>query len=126
MVDSIFIFCVFFIIIRRPPGSTRTDSLFPSTTLFRSVATHASARSRGLMQQLAALVVAHGFDVHIGSRCQAADRERVWTHSLTPYPGTEISMPGCKQLPLNLLFRPSLARASPPLARPSEIGRAHV
>src|SRR3546814_4745260 len=71
------------------------------------------------MQQLAALVVAHGFDVHIGSRCQAADRERVWTHSLTPYPGTEISMPGCKQLPLNLLFRPSLARASPPLARPS-------
>src|SRR3546814_8304806 len=78
-----------------------------------------SARSRGLMQQLAALVVAHGFDVHIGSRCQAADRERVWTHSLTPYPGTEISMPGCKQLPLNLLFRPSLARASPPLARPS-------
>src|SRR3546814_14487735 len=71
------------------------------------------------MQQLAALVVAHGFDVHIGSRCQAADRERVWTHSLTPYPGTEISMPGCKQLPLNLLFRPSLARASQPLARPS-------
>src|SRR3546814_15095481 len=71
------------------------------------------------MQQLAALVVAHGFDVHIGSRCQAADRERVWTHSLTPYPGTEISMPGCKQLPLNLLFRPSLARASPPFARPS-------
>src|SRR3546814_16687855 len=28
---------VFFFMIRRPPGSTRTDTLFPSTTLFRSV-----------------------------------------------------------------------------------------
>src|SRR3546814_7706016 len=26
----------FFLIIRRPPGSTRTDTLFPYTTLFRS------------------------------------------------------------------------------------------
>src|SRR3546814_12265058 len=29
------IFC-FFLMIRRPPGSTRTDTLFPYTTLFRS------------------------------------------------------------------------------------------
>src|SRR3546814_14947381 len=30
-------FCVcFFLMIRRPPGSTRTDTLFPYTTLFRS------------------------------------------------------------------------------------------
>src|SRR3546814_10486736 len=28
---------VFFVIIRRPPRSTRTDTLFPYTTLFRSV-----------------------------------------------------------------------------------------
>src|SRR3546814_4877580 len=28
--------CVFFCIIRRPPRSTRTDTLFPYTTLFRS------------------------------------------------------------------------------------------
>src|SRR3546814_20470861 len=27
---------MFFLIIRRPPGSTRTDTLFPYTTLFRS------------------------------------------------------------------------------------------
>src|SRR3546814_11260712 len=27
--------------IRRPPGSTRTDTLFPYTTLFRSQAAHA-------------------------------------------------------------------------------------
>src|SRR3546814_8235367 len=31
------IYCVFFLIIRRPPRSKRTDTLFPYTTLFRSV-----------------------------------------------------------------------------------------
>src|SRR3546814_14135137 len=29
--------CFFFLMIRRPPISTRTDTLFPYTTLFRSV-----------------------------------------------------------------------------------------
>src|SRR3546814_1184260 len=32
----VFSFCLFFLIIRRPPRSTRTDTLFPYTTLFRS------------------------------------------------------------------------------------------
>src|SRR3546814_9213957 len=31
--------CLFFLMIRRPPRSTRTDTLFPYTTLFRSPAT---------------------------------------------------------------------------------------
>src|SRR3546814_11301585 len=30
--------CFFFLMIRRPPRSTRTDTLFPYTTLFRSCA----------------------------------------------------------------------------------------
>src|SRR3546814_20182556 len=30
------LFFLFFVMIRRPPRSTRTDTLFPSTTLFRS------------------------------------------------------------------------------------------
>src|SRR3546814_19384518 len=30
------LFCIFFLMIRRPPRSTRTDTLFPYTTLFRS------------------------------------------------------------------------------------------
>src|SRR3546814_9657217 len=29
-------FCIVFLMIRRPPRSTRTDTLFPYTTLFRS------------------------------------------------------------------------------------------
>src|SRR3546814_7499296 len=31
-----FMLCVFFLMIRRPPRSTRTDTPFPYTTLFRS------------------------------------------------------------------------------------------
>src|SRR3546814_18089204 len=34
---TILICYVFFLMIRRPPRSTRTDTLFPYTTLFRSV-----------------------------------------------------------------------------------------
>src|SRR3546814_15526034 len=30
-------YCFFFLMIRRPPRSTRTDTLFPYTTLFRSL-----------------------------------------------------------------------------------------
>src|SRR3546814_13123020 len=32
----VFVLFVFFLMIRRPPRSTRTDTLFPYTTLFRS------------------------------------------------------------------------------------------
>src|SRR3546814_14253160 len=31
------LFCCFFVMIRRPPRSTRTDTLFPYTALFRSM-----------------------------------------------------------------------------------------
>src|SRR3546814_892774 len=34
--SRVYVICVFFLIIRRPPASTRTDTLFPYTTLFRS------------------------------------------------------------------------------------------
>src|SRR3546814_12956649 len=33
---SVYSSCLFFLMIRRPPRSTRTDTLFPYTTLFRS------------------------------------------------------------------------------------------
>src|SRR3546814_19734686 len=36
MIVLVFFFCFFFLMIRRPPRSTRTDTLFPYTTLFRS------------------------------------------------------------------------------------------
>src|SRR3546814_9841956 len=40
--------CFFFLMIRRPPRSTRTDTLFPYTTLFRSVACHILACGQSL------------------------------------------------------------------------------
>src|SRR3546814_17312695 len=36
MLSLLSVFCFFFLMIRRPPRSTRTDTLFPYTTLFRS------------------------------------------------------------------------------------------
>src|SRR3546814_15656606 len=36
LVCNIIFFIFFFLMIRRPPRSTRTDTLFPYTTLFRS------------------------------------------------------------------------------------------
>src|SRR3546814_1593481 len=42
----------FFLMIRRPPRSTRTDTLFPYTTLFRS-APHFSTKSACILQALA-------------------------------------------------------------------------
>src|SRR3546814_21112443 len=37
--------CVFLLMIRRPPRSTRTDTLFPYTTLFRSGGSAGAARA---------------------------------------------------------------------------------
>src|SRR3546814_6415499 len=38
LVISVHLYFFFFLMIRRPPRSTRTDTLFPYTTLFRSAA----------------------------------------------------------------------------------------
>src|SRR3546814_15888203 len=35
-ISALFVMIFFFLMIRRPPRSTRTDTLFPYTTLFRS------------------------------------------------------------------------------------------
>src|SRR3546814_946254 len=41
--------CVIFLMIRRPPRSTRTDTLFPYTTLFRSCPeTHGGRKARAV------------------------------------------------------------------------------
>src|SRR3546814_1935959 len=42
--------CVFFVMLRRPPRSTRTDTLFPYTTLFRSDGGSDPAGLRSLQQ----------------------------------------------------------------------------
>src|SRR3546814_16035160 len=44
------VYLVFFLMIRRPPRSTRTDTLFPYTTLFRS-GRHVGLRSHGVLDR---------------------------------------------------------------------------
>src|SRR3546814_807033 len=65
---SLCVFC--FLMIRRPPRSTRTDTLFPYTTLFRSCG-------------IAVLRIASPF---CGSRLRAARESRVAEASLLPHP----------------------------------------
>src|SRR3546814_321204 len=48
MVICLCVLSVFFLKIRRPPRSTRTDALFPYTTLFRSRAIAVRGRSRAV------------------------------------------------------------------------------
>src|SRR3546814_2911391 len=47
--------CFFFLMIRRPPRSTRTDTLFPYTTLFRSPVRRARGGDDGVPQRSARL-----------------------------------------------------------------------
>src|SRR3546814_16139589 len=44
-----YFFCFFFLMIRRPPRSTRTDTLFPYTTLFRSLDRAEAVEARRLL-----------------------------------------------------------------------------
>src|SRR3546814_13169608 len=64
----------FFVMIRRPPGSTRTDTLFPYTTLFRSLVVRApvalDARAHLRLVWLPALEV-HRFAGELHDRTQA-------------------------------------------------------
>src|SRR3546814_19808144 len=49
LIDAVFL-ALIFLLIRRPPRSTRTDTLFPYTTRFRSPRRSAAARVRKLAE----------------------------------------------------------------------------
>src|SRR3546814_8107090 len=61
--------CFFFLMIRRPPRSTRTDTLFPYTTLFRSHVAHlllAAGMARRITQGDVPGRVGAAVDLHLG------------------------------------------------------------
>src|SRR3546814_4641315 len=62
--------------VRRPPRSTRTDTLFPYTTLFRSRGRRRGSRDRGAVRDW-------------GSRRGAAGRLRPWQRILRSRHGAE-------------------------------------
>src|SRR3546814_11448942 len=75
MIIIIFISYLFFVMIRRPPSSTRTDALFPNTSLFLSV-THGEPRQAHSMCSIVILhLPGHRWPVLIGAnRDEMLDR----------------------------------------------------
>src|SRR3546814_13656698 len=70
---------IFFLMIRRPPRSTRTDTLFPYTTLFRSTdhdqracCSHRRAVAWRTAPATAASASAWAGDRHVPTRCGAS------------------------------------------------------
>src|SRR3546814_19326088 len=99
MLNCCFVFV--FVIVRRPPGSTRTDTIFPDTTLFRS----------SMLLWVAVMALAGGgvaaLERRIGDQMVAATL--------------------AAQAAISLGFYAFLLFASNPFARlDPEIGRAHV
>src|SRR3546814_7315840 len=74
----------FFLILRRPPRSTRTDTLFPYTTLFRSSVSGVRGRGRSAQPRSIAHRAPHGSRDHGAprSRCQAIRRSEEHTSEL--------------------------------------------
>src|SRR3546814_14845106 len=62
-----YIMCLFFfLMIRLPPRSTRTDTLFPYTTLFRSAYKRVFGHSPGTAEKIVNLRAIHRLEPEIG------------------------------------------------------------
>src|SRR3546814_6316386 len=76
----------FFLMIRRPPRSTRTDTLFPYTTLFRSgrrARDHAGAVPEPARQRRERDRGRHG-DEHPAAQCRRSHRRRAGPDRQSP------------------------------------------
>src|SRR3546814_4156846 len=123
MVYSVF----FFLMIRRPPRSTRTDTLFPYTTLFRSGA------SSGFVPTPDAKLVYGYFGSNTLGYTDAALQAQKYTYknllpslNLAYQVGNDIVV---RFAAAKVMQRPDmnlLAAASSPSAPTVPIGRAHV
>src|SRR3546814_7538475 len=106
------LFLFFFLMIRRPPRSTRTDTLFPYTTLFRS---HHSVR-----------VLSEGAESQCSWRCRAFWRFR-WLSVRGPTGARNLADDRSTQpWPLGVQYRQCALLSSTPRRRRLQIGRAHV
>src|SRR3546814_12741390 len=94
----------FFLMIRRPPRSTRTDTLFPYTPLFRSHTHHHA-------------VIGGGRDLQTGGHRRALDRQGVVARRLHRADQALEDAPAVMTDPIDL----SVHRHGG-----AEIGRAHV
>src|SRR3546814_3962047 len=115
--------CFFFLMIRRPPRSTRTDTLFPDTTLFRSAVAAADAAQRAPRPPGRTAPPAPWRD-----RNARTPRERA--HTRPGGGGLHPATPAVAPVPAPAAGRDPRARPSRPRWRQCssglEIGRAHV
>src|SRR3546814_20079385 len=95
-----FLLCFFFLMIRLPPRSTRTDTLFPYTTLFRSShgeppwrREHPAQATRHGQPGPVAACVHSGLPLQEGSATLTAAtgeiREAAWRHAYRVTSGTQ-------------------------------------
>src|SRR3546814_12610226 len=82
-VSSMLVCFVFFLMIRRPPRATRTDTLFPYTTLFRSQGRDLYARLGSLDQDRAGHLVGPVAHHHLPRRGDVARHARARSVSST-------------------------------------------
>src|SRR3546814_15257500 len=79
----------FFLMIRRPPRSTRTDTLFPYTTLFRSVAEEKYAlEAKGIpagSPRIGAMIEIPSAVLLVNEIVEAADLVSLCTNDLVQY-----------------------------------------
>src|SRR3546814_9338600 len=89
--------------IRRPPRSTRTDTLFPYTTLFRSVGDDPAGDGRAGEAEMA---VAEGVEDVRPTRRAADDRKRVGRGGAMAHPAALLFDRPVREGPLRMLHQP--------------------
>src|SRR3546814_8373206 len=105
---------LFFLMIRRPPRSTRTDTLFPYTTLFRS-----SNAGNSFRERLTEVVLTPATRAASATHPVRASTPRNTRVRATVHPSSRMRSPGIRGFAALL---PSRLREG----QGEEIGRAHV
>src|SRR3546814_16240908 len=107
--------------IRRPPRSTRTDTLFPYTTLFRSL-----QQLAGQSAELLRLAACGNRDVLEQGRLGGAEAlaQRLQAAGIVGVTG--IAPTAFDQVPLRLTAHQRHHRAQPPVAHPVDIAPADL
>src|SRR3546814_4119355 len=81
VLDLFVLFVFFFLMIRRPPRSTRTDTLFPYTTLFRSRGAILNVASTAAFQPGPWMAVYYATKAFVLSFSEALHEERSEEHT---------------------------------------------
>src|SRR3546814_13355832 len=128
------VLCFFFLMIRRPPRSTRTDTLFPYTTLFRSIAIGQLGVAERLIFRLAcddvdqpgAGVAAEELALWSAQQLYALHLAEFGESPAGPAPLTAVDAGRDRRFKVGLVdYRPDPANARHPANPPYTRGRNH-